>query len=220
VAGAEHNRLITQAAREILRPQGLFQKGTSRIWIDDNGWFLTLVEFQPSSWEKGTYLNVGACYLWNRQDHLSFDMGYREKGFVSFQQDPEGFPDAVRALTAHALKRVLDYRALRRLPCAKEVLLGQNGRGAHSRELYDKLMICGLTEDDPLSKRYFEALSRDIQHSQLGYDLAYRRELEQIQSLVPCPGDFRAYILGKIAAQRDFWRARPSMKKLSAHLPD
>src|SRR5256885_11111558 len=55
-----HSKLITAAAREILRPLGLFQKGRSRVWLDDQGWWLGVVEFQPSDWSKGSYLNVGA----------------------------------------------------------------------------------------------------------------------------------------------------------------
>lgn len=59
----DHNKQIRQIAGAVLKPQGLFQKGNSRIWIDDNGWFLILVEFQPGSWAGGSYLNVGIHYL-------------------------------------------------------------------------------------------------------------------------------------------------------------
>lgn len=50
-----HTRLPTATAREYLRPLGLVQKGRSRTWLDDHGWFVTGVEFQPSGWSKGTY---------------------------------------------------------------------------------------------------------------------------------------------------------------------
>lgn len=52
MAVREADQLIIRAARDVLKPMGLFQKGTSRIWIDDNGWFLILGEFQPSSWSQ------------------------------------------------------------------------------------------------------------------------------------------------------------------------
>ena len=55
-----HTKIITQAAREILRPKGLVQIGRSRLWTDDHGWWLINVEFQPSGVSKGSYLNVGA----------------------------------------------------------------------------------------------------------------------------------------------------------------
>ena len=65
-----HNKIIMKAAREVLAPNGLLQKGQSRIWLDDNGWFFAVVEFQPSGWEKGTFLNVGMHYLWANKEYL------------------------------------------------------------------------------------------------------------------------------------------------------
>jgi hypothetical protein len=28
------------------------QKGRSRIWLDDHGWWIAVVEFQPSDWAR------------------------------------------------------------------------------------------------------------------------------------------------------------------------
>ena len=73
---ATTSRLITAAAREHLQPIGLRRRGQSRSWFDDRGWWLIHVEFQPSL-NNGTYLNVGAMWLWANSDHWSFDDGYR-----------------------------------------------------------------------------------------------------------------------------------------------
>jgi hypothetical protein len=59
-----HTRLLNAAAREILEPLGLRQKGRSRIWLDDQGWWLGVVEFDHSRFEKAAMLNVGANLLW------------------------------------------------------------------------------------------------------------------------------------------------------------
>ncbi len=48
-----HSKLLAKAGTEILKPLGLFQKGRSRAWIDDHGWWLGLVEFQPFFLVKG-----------------------------------------------------------------------------------------------------------------------------------------------------------------------
>jgi hypothetical protein len=69
-------RLITGVARSVLRPMGLSQKGRSRLWYDDRGWSLTVVEFQPGR-SPGTYLNVGAMWLWADRSAWTFDHGYR-----------------------------------------------------------------------------------------------------------------------------------------------
>jgi len=44
MAGNVHEKIIIRTAKDMLAPMGLFQKGQSRTWIDDNGWFLTIVE--------------------------------------------------------------------------------------------------------------------------------------------------------------------------------
>jgi len=73
---ATTTRLIATAAREHLKPLGLKRKGRSRLWYDDRGWSLIVVEFQASH-RDGTYLNVGAMWLWRDQDYYSFDEGHR-----------------------------------------------------------------------------------------------------------------------------------------------
>src|SRR5690349_3307368 len=75
------NAILTRAAREVLRPMGLVQKGRSRVWLDDHGWWVIVVEFQPSGFGVASYLNVGICWLWDfSKDHWHFDVGNRIPG--------------------------------------------------------------------------------------------------------------------------------------------
>ena len=69
----KHNEIIRDLCREQLLSLEMFQKGRSRVFLDDNGYYLTVVEFQPSAWGKGSYLNVGLHFLWNTWEHISFD---------------------------------------------------------------------------------------------------------------------------------------------------
>jgi len=59
-----HSKIINTSARHAFGPLGIIQKGASRTWLDDHGWWLTVIGFQPSAWSKGTYLNIGAMWLW------------------------------------------------------------------------------------------------------------------------------------------------------------
>lgn len=86
---ASHNKLITAAARAHLSPFGCTQKGRSRTWLLDRTWFVSIVEFQPSSFGKGTFLNVGAHFLWTQDDHLSFDLGHRIDEFEGYESDEQ-----------------------------------------------------------------------------------------------------------------------------------
>lgn len=64
-------RIITSAARESLKSLGLARRGRSRLWIDDHGWWLGVVEFTPPR-TAGSGLHVGAMWLWHDVDHLAF----------------------------------------------------------------------------------------------------------------------------------------------------
>ena len=49
----------------------------SRFYVDDNGYFFTVVEFQPCTLDKGTFLNVGLSYLFDRNDYFTFSYSSR-----------------------------------------------------------------------------------------------------------------------------------------------
>jgi hypothetical protein len=102
-----HTRLLHAAAGEVLSPLGIVQKGRSRTWIDDRGWWLGVIEFQPSSWSRGSHLNVGVNWLWNERDDLAFDVGARVGlplvgEYVEYENDAQFAPLARLLATAAA----------------------------------------------------------------------------------------------------------------------
>lgn len=117
-----HDQIIKQLCKDTLLPLGVFQKGTSRIYIDDNGYFFTVLEFQPSAYAKGTYLNTALHFLWNERDHISFDFPFGEdirvKKFVEYQND-EQFTHEVTKYVQEAAKQVMFYRKLQDIETAK-----------------------------------------------------------------------------------------------------
>lgn len=60
----EHSKILTAEGRRALRPLGLEQKGRSRVWLYDGGWWIGVVDFQSSAWSRGSYLNVGVVWPW------------------------------------------------------------------------------------------------------------------------------------------------------------
>jgi hypothetical protein len=96
-----HDRLIADAAKAVLTPLGFQRKGRSRLWFADHSWWLVVVEFQPSAWSKGSYLNVAAHWLWTDIGTISFDFGGRLEGFEEYSSD-EQFAAAVARLAARA----------------------------------------------------------------------------------------------------------------------
>src|SRR5690242_12987572 len=101
-----HSALLTSAARRHLRPMGLIRKGRSRHWTDDRRWWIINVEFQPSGFGRGSYLNVGVQWLWKMFPTHAFEVGYRVEGFVRFESVTQFEPEADR-LALLAADRVL-----------------------------------------------------------------------------------------------------------------
>lgn len=115
-----HDQIIKQLCKDTLLPLGVFQKGTSRTYIDDNGYFFTIIEFQPSAYAKGTYLNVALHFLWNKREYMAFDfpLNSRVNHFVEYQND-EQFTHEVTKYVQEAAKQVLFYRKLQDIANAK-----------------------------------------------------------------------------------------------------
>lgn len=210
-----HNKIITQAARIILKPNGLFQKASSRTWIDDNGWYLIVVEFQPSGFEKGTYLNVGINYLWRMQEYLTFNYGYRVHECVSFKGDEEKFFNKITNLAELAMEKVMEYRKFRNIETAQRNILKAKNISSTSHELYNNMMICGLCENAKAEK-YFKKLFKITHNSDKEYEKEYYNELvNSIAPVINISSAFKEYIIEKINLQRKFWHSKSSMKKLS-----
>lgn len=104
------NRIIATVAKQTVGALGLRRVGRSRTWVDDHGWFVILVEFQPSGFEKGSYLNVGVCWLLIERDYYSFDYGYRVgRLYVRYRNDGQ-FTDDFKKLADAAIARVGELR--------------------------------------------------------------------------------------------------------------
>jgi len=111
-----HDKIVAAAARAALQPIGFRRKGQSRTWIGDQGWWLAVVEFQPSGLQKGSFLNVAAHWLWSASGYISFDLGCGEQwgsrvaGFEAYVSD-EQFQPAADRLAARAAREAQDLVA-------------------------------------------------------------------------------------------------------------
>lgn len=209
----DSNKIIQSAAKAVLQKEGLFQKGASRIWIDDNGWYLTIIEFQPSGYAKGAYLNVATHYLWKETDHFTFDYGGRIGDFKAFSGDTERFLAEMTELAQTAIRQVREYRRFCDLKYAKKRIL--NAKAANEiRELYNKLMICGLCKD-AAAQKYFRLLQKKRKSILYPWEQQIYEELErQIASVIDNPQAMYSYIVEKIMRQRDFWRCKSGMNQM------
>nr|WP_326184943.1 hypothetical protein [uncultured Oscillibacter sp.] len=215
------DKIIRQAAREALAPMGLFQKGSSRIWLDDNGWFLTVVEFQPSAWSQGAYLNVGASFLWEQGAgfwealpyNYTFGAISRELHHVEYTGDDGNFYRAMLDMAEHARGSAAQYRARLDTPehacrpwqerCAR--------RGWNVRDAWNSVMLCCLAGDLAAGDAWLDTiLEREPRESGIGWAEALRRLAEETRDL---PGR-QAFVVRSIQEKRARLRAKASYKKL------
>lgn len=203
-----HNTLIAQAARTALRPIGCIQKGRSRIWLDDHHWWVTVVEFQPSGWSKGTYLNVGACWLWSTKDFLSFDDGHRIGSFTS-GENLDGFESAVEGVAARAKQEVLHFRQrFAALPAVAEHLNSKETRPSDVRSHYHAGVSAGLVGRQAESERRLRAVlaaeERDVE-----WVNNLKTECDRLLHLVNDAPAFRNHISSVVAASRAALKLKP-----------
>lgn len=193
-----HTRLLTTAARKILRPLGLSQKGRSRLWTDDHGWWLIVVEFQPSGWSKGSYLNVGAMWLWEVDDFFAFHYGDCIEGFASFKNELQFMP-----LAENLARRAADEVERLRLLFPTVGAVAQQLAAKSPRRFWDTFhagMSCGLAGEMAQAARFFdEVINTDDQREWA--QAAVSRARAYSQMLVDV-SEFRRYIEGVIRQSR------------------
>jgi len=192
----EHGRIIAAQAKIVLQPVGFRRKGRSRVWIADRGFWLSVVEFQPSSWSKGTYLNVAVHWLWGSlPETLSFDRSERVGGFVEFQSAGQFMP-AVDQIARSAVE--IDQRnqlMFSSVGATAAVLLSELQPGAFGEwAAFNAAVAAGLAGDIKTARRLFESV-RNHPASLAQVLLTYVDE----------PLEFRSHVRGAIESERAYY---------------
>jgi hypothetical protein len=205
----DHNAEIAAAAKAILAPLGCVRKGRSRIWLDDHGWWAGVIEFQPSGFSKGSYLNVAASYMWKPgidQDVWTFDAliknskSWRAVKDASFSTQATEL--AVMARTA--LAELCENH--RTIAVAADWLASKEISGSLWHE-YNLGMAYGLAGSTERSRRYFKlAVDPLPKYEWIG---ALARESQDFAALLDDPVRFRAAVLQRIQETRSARKLRP-----------
>ena len=140
----DHNEIIAKIATAMFKPYGIKRKGRSRTFLDDHGWYTIIIEFQPSSWSKGTYLNIGINFHWYLKNYFSFDIGDRENEFVDFVNE-EQFTERVNKLCEKSIQKIIEYRNnMRNIKTAEKLIFNHTFTSDDLWGDYHRGIISGL----------------------------------------------------------------------------
>ncbi|MGD1038999.1 MAG: hypothetical protein ABR878_17950 [Roseiarcus sp.] len=203
----EHGRLIAAAAKAALSPIGCTRCGQSRVWLSDQRYWAIMIEFQPSGFSKGTYLNVGASWLWYERPGMAFNVGYRVAGadFIPFQNAAQ-FGPLVEKMAARAAEEVLAMRvrfssiaAISRYLCEREF--------TEAAQIRHTAIAAALNGEFDGSRRFFQ----QIQTCPIHFDVNAKihSDAAAVAALLDDPAQFRSAVRRIIDARRAQARLPP-----------
>ena len=149
-----YQKIISETTREILRPAGLSQKGTSRFWYLDCGWYACFAEFQPFSGRQGTTLNFGLSWLWYPKEHWTFDVSNRVEGFYEYDED-ESFRSAVLALSNQVVEYCTQTRSAINTP-ADAYAFVENHKKKTDWHAFNLAVLAGLAGQTDTAQSLFD----------------------------------------------------------------
>lgn len=223
----QHDKLIHTAAKKVLAPHGLFRQGTSRTWLDDNGYFITFVVFEPISVMQGSRLGVGINFLWEKTEGLneilSFSYGGQETGYFEYKENDETFQAKMEEFAEIGLQKVIEYRNFKDLDYARNRLEQEVSDTQENRrfwEVYDLAMICFLMGDFENGVKNFAYFLEILQHnfSIEWHEQFYNHCSTQIKPYLTSRETAQKVVLDMIKRRRDFFSSKTSFKKMNKEL--
>lgn len=225
-----HTKIINAVAKRILAPKGFFQKGRSRVWLRDNGWFLTVVEFQPSGFSKGTYANVAMHFLWGKQlpeevPYLSFDYGWKRlkppdvpSEFIDYCGNDESFAQQVETMTNAAVKAAEEFQRCTDLAYARKLICSGRMLDDGWYE-FDRAMLCflsgDLAEGTRRMKYFINMLKKRNEQWERAENALQRCEQEILQRCTTRKAA-RQMVVDMIRETRTKYRSHPSFQRMCA----
>jgi hypothetical protein len=195
----EHGKLIAAAAKAKLGPLGCQRKGQSRLWFSDQRFWIISIEFQPSGWSKGCYLNVGATWLWHKRHLLSFNAGYRVADFIPFES-PLQFTPLIQDMAAKAAEEVLAIRGrFRSIADIHRWLVAHATRDGWP--VYNAAVAAGLVGDFAGARQLFDRLNR-WETDSYDWQLQLKSDSAELSSLLSTPAAFQSSVLAMIEQRR------------------
>lgn len=209
VSNSEHGKLIAAAAKKALLPLGCIRKGQSRLWYSDQRYWAIWIEFQPSGWSKGSYLNIGTSCFWHAGG--GFFPVYRPIDFIPFESG-EQFTPLIENMAAVAAREVINMRErFRTLDDIQRYLLSQPLRDGWP--VQNAAISSWLLGDIERSRSLFRRMA---DWPTYGYDwqLELKNANAVLAALLKNPVEMFASLIETIQKQRNLIRLPPDLNCL------
>lgn len=201
-----YQKIIHSTTREVLRPAGLNQKGTSRLWYLDCGWYACFAEFQPFSNRQGTTLNFGISWLWYPQTHWTFDVSNRNATFCEYDAD-DSFRACVLALSNQAVEYCSQTQAAIRKPADAYVFV-ENHQDKADWHAFNLAILAGLDDQADVARTFFDAAF--IHQAQVAWQTERNEVIETLRSDLTNRQTFERRIKARIIEGRKMLELPPA----------
>lgn len=205
----EHGKIIAAAARAALEPIGCVRKGQSRVWYSDQRYWLIAVEFQPSGWSKGSYLNIFVAWLWKRSS--GYAIGYRPVKFVPFENAEQFAPEIAHMADVAAQEVKKQRERFKTFTRIYDYLLSDSHRDSWPK--YNAAVAAGLAGENVTARRLFNEMAA---WQTYGYEWQEQLKVDSaaLAKLLDEPLQFRAAVLAIIEQRRNVMRLPPDPRCL------
>ncbi|MDI3325591.1 hypothetical protein QKW35_14525 [Pontibacterium granulatum] len=157
MSASEQFKIVSNLADEVFKPIGVVRKDRCRMWLDDHGWWATVVEFGPSNSPKGMCLNVCINWQWYPESCMTYDLIFKESGFAEFENE-EQFRTAALKLVDLAKARILEIREHLKTPQGSREYVLENTVGDDNNVWanLNKGMVCLITGRSDLAQAFLD----------------------------------------------------------------
>jgi hypothetical protein len=193
----EHGKLMAAAAKVALAPLGCRRKGQSRVWYSDERFWYIFIEFQPSAWSKGTYLNITPIWLFLQS--WGGEAAHRINGYIKFESAGQFGPVIEQGAQLIAAEVIALRARFRTLGDLHRFFAGNLSR---SGNIYRAAITSGLIGDFALARQLFSRI-KELDPAKHGAQLkGIQEECAAMATLLENPAAYRSAILEKIATRR------------------
>ena len=227
------DQMVVAAAQAGLRPLGLRRHRRTRLWFEDRGWWLLLVEFERAG--THTHLRVGAKWLWGGPETFGYDRGGRlfwraETGDFAADRPDDGkvWTQSIQhtddAQFATGLAQLVDIAGRRAAELRQEfatpadvaaTLTGRQTRAGQTSwwHVFHAGAAAGLSGDAETARQQFDRIRPD--RLAAGWEQRLHREAAALSALAGDPKALRDRLLADIHTTR----AALSLPPVEAPLP-